>query len=174
MGIRFIALNDHYDSREVKNAVVVNEKEADIVRYIFSLAMQGKSSTQIARKLYEENVPTITQIRKPDKAAGNEKIRTWSGTAVRTILNNHFYLGEMAYGKSVRKSVGSKTGRAVPKEDWKVIPDHHEALVTEEIFEQVSAFKHGNSTKRKDSALLNREKHPLTGKIYCGGCGCFY
>ena len=106
MGIRFIALNDHYDSREhhgstieidtafqtllydlyskdvsvkvktsfenkcangeyvfgqvpfgyekskeVKNTVVVNEKEAGIVRYIFSLAVQGKSSTQIAKQL---------------------------------------------------------------------------------------------------------------------------
>lgn len=220
MGIRFIALNDHYDSREhygstieidtafqtllydlyskdvsvkvktavenkcsngeyvfgqvpfgyekskeVKNAVVVNEKEAAIVRYLFSLAMQGKSSTQIARQLYEENVPTITQIRTPDKEVRDGKLHTWSGQAVRNILNNRFYLGEMAYGKSVRKSVGSKNGIAVPKEDWKVIPDHHEALISEEIFEQVSSFRSGHSTKR------NREKHPLTGKLYCGGCG---
>lgn len=220
MGIRFIALNDHYDSREhhgstigidtafqtllydlyskdvsvkvkasfenkcangeyvfgqvpfgyeksreVKNAVVVNEKEAEIVRYIFSLAMQGKSSTQIARQLYAEGMPTILQIRRPDQEKRDGKIRTWSSGAVRNILNNRFYLGEMAYGKSVRKSVGSKAGRAVPKEEWKIIPDHHEALVTEEVFKQVSAFRPGYSTKRK------REKHPLTGKIYCGGCG---
>lgn len=42
-----------------KNAVIVNEREAEIVRYIFSLAVQGKTSTQIARQLYEENVPTL-------------------------------------------------------------------------------------------------------------------
>jgi len=226
MGIRFIALNDHYDSREhqgstieidtafqtllydlyskdvsvkvkasmenkcvkgeyvfgqvpfgyeksreVKNTVVVNEKEAEIVRYIFSLALHGKSSTQIARQLYEEHVPTVTQIRKPDKETGDGEIHTWSGTAVRTILNNRFYLGEMAYGKTVRKSVGSKNRKAVPKEDWKVIPDHHEALITEEIFEQVSAFRPEHLTKQKNSDLRNREKHPLTGKLYCGGCG---
>ena len=219
MGIRFIALNDHYDSREhhgstieidtafqtllydlyskdvsvkvkasfenkcangeyvfgqvpfgyekskeVKNTVVVNEKEAGIVRYIFSLAMQGKSSAQIAKQLYGEKIPTITRIRKPDKAVQDGKLHTWSEKAIRTILNNRFYLGEMAYGKSVRKSVGSKSGMAVPKEDWKVIPNHHEALISEEIFEQVSAFRPGHSTKR------NREKHPLTGKLYCGGC----
>ena len=220
MGIRFIALNDHYDSmehhgstieidtafqtllydlyskdvsvkvktsienkcangeyvfgqvpfgyeksKEIKNTVVVNEKEAGIVRYIFSLAMQGKSSTQIAKQLYEESVPTIRQIRKPNQAAQGGKLYTWSSQAVRTILNNRFYLGEMAYGKSVRKSVGSKGGLAVPREDWKVIPNHHEALISEEIFKQVSAFRPKHSTTR------NREKHPLTGKLYCGGCG---
>lgn len=220
MGIRFISINDHYDSRghhrntieidtafqtllydlyskdvsvkvkasfenkcasgeyvfgqvpfgyekskEVKNAVVVNEDEAVIVRYIFSLAMQGKSSTQIARQLYEESIPTIMQMRKPEKVYSDGKVHSWSATSVRRILNDRFYLGEMAYGKSVRKSVGSKNGIAVPKEEWKVIPNHHETLITEEIFEQVSSFRPGVSTKR------NREKHPLTGKLYCGGCG---
>ena len=220
MGIRFISINDHYDSRghhgntieidtafqtllydlyskdvsvkvkasfenkcasgeyvfgqvpfgyekskEVKNAVVVNEDEAVIVRYIFSLAMQGKSSTQIARQLYEESIPTIMQMRKSEKVYSDGKVHSWSATSVRRILNDRFYLGEMAYGKSVRKSVGSKNGIAVPKEEWKVIPNHHEALITEEIFEQVSSFRPEVSTKR------NREKHPLTGKLYCGGCG---
>ena len=220
MGIRFISINDHYDSRghhgntieidtafqtllydlyskdvsvkvkasfenkcasgeyvfgqvpfgyekskEVKNAVVVNEDEAVIVRYIFSLAMQGKSSTQIARQLYEESIPTIMQMRKSEKVYSDGKVHSWSATSVRRILNDRFYLGEMAYGKSVRKSVGSKNGIAVPKEEWKVIPNHHEALITEEIFEQVSSFRPEVSTKR------NREKHPLTGKVYCGGCG---
>lgn len=220
MGIRFIAINDHYDSREhhgstieidtafqtllydlyskdvsvkvkasienkcakgeyvfgqapfgyekskeIKNAVIVNKKEAEIVRYIFSLAVQGKTSTQIARQLYEENVPTITQMRNLEKKYTDGKVHSWSVTAIRKILNNRFYLGEMAYGKSVRKSVGSQNGIAVPKEDWKVIRNHHEALISEEIYEQVSSFRLDYSTKR------NREKHPLTGKLYCGGCG---
>lgn len=220
MGVRFIAVNDHYDSREhhgstieidtafrtllydlyskdvsvkvkasfetkcangeyvsgrvpfgyeksreEKNGIVVNPKEAEIVRYIFSLAALGKSSTQIARQLYKENVPTITQFRRSGKEYQDGKVRTWSENAVRKILNNRFYLGEMAYGKSVRKSVGSKRGSSVPVEDWKVIRAHHEALISEEIFRQVSLVLPGRSEKR------NREKHPLTGKIYCGGCG---
>lgn len=220
MGIRFISINDHYDSREhqgntieidtafqtllydlyskdvsvkvkasfenkcangeyvfgqvpfgyekskeVKNAVVVNESEAAIVRYIFSLAMQGKSSTQIARQLCEENVPTIMQMRNSEKEYRDEKVYYWSEKSVRAMLNNRFYLGEMAYGKTVRKSVGSKNRISVPMEDWKVIKEHHEALISEKIFEQVSLFRPEHSTKRK------REKHPLTGKLYCGGCG---
>lgn len=219
MGVRFIAVNDHYDSREhegnttpldtafrtllydlyskdvsvkvkasfqnkcangeyvfgqvpfgyaksriEKNAVIVNEKEAEIVRHIFSLAEQGMSSTQIAKILVREQTPTITQMRCPGRKMAREH-HAWSNTAVRGILNNRFYLGEMAYGKSVRKSVGSKNGIAVPKEEWKVIPDHHEPLVAPEVFARVSAFRPEQSTRRK------RPKHPLIGKIYCGGCG---
>ena len=219
MGVRFIAVNDHYDSREhegsttpldtafqtllydlyskdvsvkvktsfqnkcangeyvfgqvpfgyaksrtEKNTVIVNEKEAVIVHRIFSLAEQGMGATQIARELIREKTPTITQMRHPNWKPAREN-HAWSSTAVRALLNNRFYLGEMAYGKSVRKSVGSKDGIAVPKDEWKVITNHHEALVTPEVFALVSSFRPGQSTKRK------RPKHPLTGKIYCGGCG---
>lgn len=226
MGIRFISLNDHYDSRgdygstieidtafrtilydlyskdvsvkvkasfgskcangeyvfgqvpfgyeksrEVKNAVIVNEEEAEIVRHIFSLAIQGESSSRIAGRLHREGIPTIMQMRRPDKIYTDGRVRSWSVNAVRNILNNRFYLGEMAYGKSVRKSVGSKCRSAVPKEDWKVIPHHHEALVTEEIFWQASVLMRQRLQKRKDSAHKDGEKHPLAGKLFCGGCG---
>ena len=226
MGIRFIAVNDHYDSREqhgsaieldtafrtllydmyskdvsvkvktslankcangeyvfgqapfgyeksrkAKNTVIVNEREAEIVRYIFSLAVQGRTSTQIARQLYGEGVPTAAQIRHPEKKTTDGKIHTWSANAVRNILNNRFYLGEMAYGKTVRRSVGSQSGIAVPREDWKVIRNHHEALISEEIYEWVSAFRPVDSAKIKISAKQRGEKHPLAGKLYCGGCG---
>ena len=152
-------------SLKEKNGIIVNEKEAEIVKYIFSLAMQGMSSTKIAKKLYEENIPTPAQIRKLNRKNLEGKSATWSQHVVRGILNNRFYLGEMIYGKTVHKIVGSKKGVAVPKEDWKTIPKHHEALITEEIYEQVAVFYPEQSTKRK------REKHPLTGVVYCGGCG---
>ncbi len=151
-------------SREVKNTVVVNEREAEIVRSIFSMAVDGMSSVQIAKGLFEEKVPTATQLRYPDRSMLKEG-HTWSSTMVRHILDNRFYLGEMSYGKTVRKCVGSKGKIAVPENDWKLINDHHEPLVTPEVFACVALATPEHSTKRK------REKHPLTGKIYCGGCG---
>lgn len=151
-------------SKEIKNGIVVNEKEAQVVRYIFSLALQGKSSTQIVKQLYKEKIPTITEIRKPDTRKEDGKIHTWTVSSVRKILNNRFYLGDMVYGKTVRKAVGSNKYNMVSREEWKIIPQHHEALVSIETFQQVSSFRPEYSTKRK------REKHPLTGKVYCGGC----
>ena len=220
MGVRFIAVNDHYDSRdhagsttpidtafqtllydlyskdisvkvetsvenkcangeyvfgqvpfgyekdkEIKNAVVVNEKEAEIVRRIFALALDGNGSTQIARILNEKGIPTKTQMRHPERAEKSGRRQAWDNVSVRAVLNNRFYLGEMAYGKSKRKFVGSKGGIAVPVEDWKVIPDHHEPLVLPEDYEKVCLFRKGADTARKG------EKNPLVGKLFCGGCG---
>ena len=220
MGVRFIAVNDHYDSRdhagsttpidtafqtllydlyskdisvkvkasvenkcangeyvfgqvpfgyeksrELKNTVVVNEKEAEIVRCIFALAIDGNGSTQIARILNEKGIPTKTQMRHPERAGKSGRMQAWDNVSVRAVLNNRFYLGEMAYGKSKRKYVGSKGSIAVPAEDWKVIPDHHEPLVSVEDYEKVCLFRKGADTARKG------EKNPLVGKLFCGGCG---
>lgn len=220
MGVRFIAVNDHYDSRDhegsttpidtafqtllydlyskdisvkvktsfenkcangeyvfgqvpfgyeksqkIKNAVIVNEKEAKIVRYIFSLALEGNSSSQIARMLNKRGVPTKTQMRHPEREDKSGKVRAWDHIAVRKVLDNRFYLGEMAYGKSKRKYVGSKDGIAVPMEEWKVIPDHHEPLVTAEDHEKVCRSRKSTDARQKG------EKSPLVGKLFCGGCG---
>ncbi len=152
-------------SSEIKNTVVVNEKEAEIVRYIFALALDGNGSTQIARILNEKGIPTKTQIRHPERTGKSGRMQAWDNVSVRTVLNNRFYLGEMAYGKSKRKFVGSKGGIAVPMEDWKVIPDHHEPLISPEDYEKVCLFRKGANTARKG------EKNPLVGKLFCGGCG---
>lgn len=150
-------------SQKVKNTVVVNEKEAKIVRYIFAMAAEGMGSSQIAKQLFLEQVPTATQMRYPKRS--KKENHTWSATMIRSILDNRFYLGEMAYGKTVTASVGSRHKTRIPKSDWKVIENHHAPLVTQEIFVKAALALPGHSTER------GREPHPFTGKIYCGGCG---
>lgn len=219
MGVRFIAVADHYDSREhdsstigldtafktllndlyskdisvkvkaslgnkyadgeyafgqvpfgyekstgEKNEVVVNEKESAVVRKIFSLACQGKSSTEIARFLYESGIPTARQMR-GIRTSNDGFACTWSSSSVRSILKNRFYIGEMSYGKTIPEHVGSRKKRRTAEKDWKVIPGHHEPLVTRKDFERAACSASVHSTKQK------REKHPLVGKLSCGGCG---
>lgn len=147
----------------IRNTVEVNEKEAEVVRYIFSLAVQGKSSVQIAKQLYKEKIPSIQEMR-GRKTTYNGRKCTWSYSAVRKILNNRFYLGEMAYGKTTRKYAGSKSRVKVPEEEWKVIKCHHEPLVSVETFK--SAAYTGQVHNKKHKGV----KHPLAGKLYCGGC----
>lgn len=217
MGVRFIAINDHYDSNshkgstveidtafktllydlyskdvsekvkasfrnklengeyvfgqapfgyekdpDKKNTIRVNEKEAQIVKHIFQLSVEGNSSVAITKILFEENCPTAHQMRNP-KLVRKDRVVTWSETQIRKILVNRFYLGEMAFGKSKRQ-VGSSKSIPVPEEEWTVIKDHHTPLVDEEIFCNTTLTIAG---KRKRNT---REKHPLVGKLICGGC----
>ena len=152
-------------SREKKHTVVVNESEAEIVRYIFALAAEGNGSAQIARILNEKEIPTRMQMRRPGRADKTDRVQAWDYASVRAVLNNRFYLGEMTYGKTKRKYVGSKSGIALPAEEWKVIPGHHEALVTPEEYEKARPFCKGADTYGKE------KRNPLAGKLFCGGCG---
>lgn len=151
-------------SKEIKNKVVVNEKEAAVVRRIFSLAAEGKGTTEIARILHMECVPTPMEMRRAGKAAGRKNL-SWSAHKIRKILNNRFYAGDMIYGKSIRESVGSNKAVRVPRQEWKFIPNHHEPLVSPEVFALVS--QNGLKQERK----IGKEKPPLIGKVFCGGCG---
>ena len=151
-------------SSTVKNGVEVNQEEAEVVRYIFLLAVQGRSSVEIAKQLYKEGIPAIQEFRNR-KQKCNRSTYTWSYSTVRRILGNRFYLGEMAYGKSVRKYAGSKSRFKVPKEEWKVIKCHHEPLVS------VETFNNAAYTGQVHNKKYQGAKHPLAGKLYCGGCG---
>lgn len=151
-------------NKEIKNQVVVNEKEAKIVRRIFSLAADGKGTTEIARILHREGIPTAMQMRGINRSTNGEKL-SWSAHKVRRILNNRFYIGDMVYGKSVRESVGSGKAVMLPRSEWKVIKGHHEPLVSPEIFRLVSA------SCQEQAKHQGAKKHPLIGKVFCGGCG---
>lgn len=150
--------------KENKGKIVIDSKEADIVRYIFSLADQGMSCIQIAKILYRNHIPTARQLR---SLTSKElpKNQTWSDAAVRKILKNRFYLGEMAYGKSICTSSGNQKRTYVPEDKWEIIPNHHEPLISHEVFSRVSS-SHGKPKKTRKKRI-----HPLIGKVYCGGCG---
>lgn len=150
-------------NRDAKNRVRINEREAKIVRYIFQLSGEGLSTVRIAKKLHEEKIPTISQIRKSNTVSTESNV-CWNHTVIGRILKNRFYIGEWTYHKTEAAFVGSKKKKAVPKEEWIVQENHHEPLVTMEEFMAVN-MKKGNDNKRK------HEKHPLTGILYCGGCG---
>lgn len=62
--------------------------------------------------------------------------------------------------------VGAKHPVAQSEEDWKKIENHHEAIISEEMFDTVKKKRAGN---RNTSQV--RESHCLKGKIICGNCG---
>lgn len=68
-----------------KNTIVPDQETADIVRYIFSLACEGNTISQIAKRLNMEQVITPSKY----LARPNYKVvERWGYESVRNILSN--------------------------------------------------------------------------------------
>ena len=150
-----------------RHMLVICEDEAAVVRKIFSLALQGMTSSQTAKKLNLENIPTPVEFKirkgKTSRKPKGDKFY-WSSSTVCSILRNPVYAGDVEYGKTEREQVG---GRNVLKAraEWKMIRNHHAPVIAREDFEELQKSRGKSSKKRTEGS-----RHPLIGKAICGCC----
>lgn len=78
-----------YDKDEVTGKLVINEQEAEIVRYIFKRYIEGAGGRTIARELEAFGYKT---------KRGNTQ---WGDTTVLGIIKNEKYTGDLLQGKTV-------------------------------------------------------------------------
>ena len=143
------------------------EPEAEIIRRIFQMTLEGYSSSKIAKLFNEEGIMTPLEFKikrriTAMKPKGNRFL--WDGSTICQMLRNNFYAGDWVYGKYETDMVGGKA-RLKPRSEWKIYDDHHEAIIDRETFELVQ------KNRGRKKSVQKREKHPLTGKIVCGCCG---
>lgn len=149
-----------------KNKIVVDDEVAPVVRRIFGMAMEGVSCRQIAAVLNAEGVPTPAtyaglKLVNPGPYAG-----LWSSERISDMLANETYLGHMVQGRSRKISYKSKKRVRMDPEDWVVVEDTHEPLVTEEEFRKVRMLVESRRhTRSRTYDFL------LKGLIYCHECG---
>ena len=154
-----------------KRKLLIDPETAPIVKRIFEMSKQGNSVHQIARTLCEEKI----LIPRAYRAMKNGTLETstgfrfptdWVGKNVKMILENQVYLGHMVSHKTQTKSFKNRKLVAVPKEDWIVVKNTHEAIIDEETFELVQKFisvkKRPNKTGRPNM---------FVGLVKCPDCG---
>lgn len=150
--------------------VIIDDKAAEVVRHIFSLACEGLSTGMIAKRLNRENVPTVAAYNRDHRVKGksgaleNREFAAWNGTKVGQILKNEVYAGTFVLQKRRLVSTGSK--KSEPIECPKKIPDNHPAIVDLETFSE--AQKIFRRIQRKPSET---RRYPLKSKVFCGNCG---
>lgn len=123
-----------YGYRNVKNKGdkhrhwEINEEEAKRVRYIFSLAYQAYTPTEILKKINEYEVTEGTGT-------------VWHFTKVRTILCNEAYRGDILFGKSVKPDYLSK--KQVPNKgqaEQFYMEKHHEPIIDPALFDTIQEY----------------------------------
>lgn len=111
--------------------LIVDNNVSEIVKRIFDLFLSGKSLRGIATTLNEENIPAPTVYRNP-KLAMN-KIG-WEMPTIKLILKNQVYCGDLIQGKFKKVSYKEKSFIRLPKEQWYIKENSHEAIITREVF----------------------------------------
>lgn len=143
--------------QEGKRKWLVQPEEAEIVREAFELCLQEKSPAEIARIFVTKGYKTVK---------GNKE---WSGTAIREILKNNHYIGEVLGQKMYTDNhLSHKSIRNRGEKKQYLIENHHEPIIDKETFQkaQLMLKKRAKPNKRRD-----RKQYPLSSRIVCGGCG---
>ena len=143
-------------------------EQAEVIRLIFNSYLQGNSLQNIKKKLESDGAIT---------ARGNT---TWSPQAVLRILQNEKYCGDVLLQKTFTESVLTGNHKKnVGQLPQYYIENHHEGIVTKQMFREVQA----EITKRqsKNPANLRKKrkgryssKYALSGRLVCGECGSSY
>jgi len=135
------------------------EKEAAVVRLIYKLFLEGKTTSGIAKHLTSNKIPT----------PGGKEV--WQQSTVLSILQNEKYKGEAILQKSFTVNFLTKEKKINEGEiPQYYVANSHPAIVTPEVFDLVQH----EIKKRKNAKGYKTGGGCFSGKIVCGECGSFY
>ena len=146
--------------------LVINEKEAEVVKRVFRLYLEGNGLTKIAQILTKDGVPVPGESRNIGKTRKTALYSSWKQTTIRRILDNRVYLGELVQFKRRKINYKSKRRITVPEEERYICKGTHEAIIDEEDFNTVQ-----NILKKNKSFKGTKHDYLFKGLLYCAECG---
>ncbi len=158
-------------SPEDKHQLIIDEAAAEIVKLIFAKKIEGYSLDKIAMYLNQYGVPSPCEYKKKNGSnyvcAFKERSQSlWGAASVRRILTNRIYLGYLEQGKMSSPNYKIKKLKAKDEEDWVIVKDAHEAIITEDCFQVVQKL-----LSRDTQTVPGRDTvYPLSGMFFCGDC----
>lgn len=152
LGYDLVPNNSPEEEKKGKNKLEINEKEAEIVRFIFNEYRKGKGYKAITNKMNKLGYKT-------------KKGNNFSVGSIRDILTNPVYIGEIRY--NVRQNWSEKRRRNINPNPIRV-KGKHEAIIDRELWDKVQLIL--ESKKGKPSRIYDGE-YPLTGILRCPKCG---
>ena len=152
--------------RKDNKRLVIDEKEAEMVRELFTLYATDKYSMKQIEDIFW------------DKGYRNNNGKKICHSTMSNTISNPKYKGYYVGNKVKIVDMFTKKQEFLPPEQWVMFKDETgeivPAIVSEELWEQANAV-----LKRRSRDVKNRQNqcnHPnlLTGKMYCTHCGKLY
>lgn len=154
-----------------KHALLVDPEAAEVVKSIFALFLSGMTQRAIVNHLNDHGVmcPSVYKRSKGLKYEtpnGAEK-PMWSTITIASMLKNPVYMGDLAQGRNRVKSYKVHTTVAVPEEEWIVVRNTHEPIISRETFEKVKELLKRDTR----AAPKKKEVYLFSGFLKCADCG---
>lgn len=145
----------------------IDEVQANIVRKIFDLFIDGYGTYQISNMLTDEKVETPGLQMKMTCLVNNMTNTTdkWNHNTIRRMLENQIYIGNCVQNKTKKISYKSKKMISLPEEEHSIIRNHHEPIISKEKWDIVQKMlkNHKNAKVRETDVIFK-------GLLYCSHC----
>jgi DNA invertase Pin-like site-specific DNA recombinase len=157
---------------EDRHQLIIDDEAAEVVKWIFNQADAGVTNYAIIHKLLERQV--LTPNAYSEERLGIKTGRSydpdfkfnWSYPTIKRMLMNPVYTGSVVSHRHEIKNFKIRKLTAVPQEDWIVVENMHEPIISKEQFDRVQ--KHLSVKKRQNTYGV---PNLLSGVIKCADCG---
>ena len=146
---------------KVGKDLIVNEEQAEIVRFIYSEYLNGRGTVSIANELTRREAKTSTGL------------TNWSPAYISRVLRNPFYSGTIVYRKSyIPDYLEQKPKMNYGEVEQVIVEGKHEPLVSKEDFKKVQQImdSHSRPIKLGRKQALGVPKNIWSKKLVCE-CG---
>ncbi len=155
----------HQGAEKQRVRLVAEPSEAEVVAEVFDLhGGQGWGLKKIAEHLNRAGGPPPPAHVDSSRNRGHH----WATSTLRSILRNHVYTGTLVWNRldfsDARREGGSPKLRA--QEDWVVLPDAHEAIVSEAVFRRSQA-RFGTRQSRQATGAASSRRYLFAGMVFC-------
>ena len=154
----------------VDGEIVIVPEQAEVVRKIFELYLQGLTFGQIKIYLESLEIKTVT---------GKD---TWDTTTIQKMLKNEKYKGDTLLQKTFTEDfMAGKKAKNTGQRTQYLVSGSHPAIIGSEVFDRVQeemakrsrVIHHEDGTTRPIVSKYNG-KYILGNLLVCGDCGASY
>ena len=146
----------------------IDENTAPVVRQIFKWSLEGDSQMEITSRLNEIGYTTAATYNKTGRMYRKRGDYQWRKGFICSILTSRVYTGALVQGVKSQSLAQGKKQEILPKEEWIVVENAHEALISKEDFEKVQQERLKRIQKKEEIIKEKRLISKLKTKTITG------
>jgi Site-specific recombinases, DNA invertase Pin homologs len=159
-------------SQDERNLLVIDKEAAEVVLKMFELRADGAGYYKIAQSLNDAGYlpPMLYHCRRVNCEPPKNFVNLWKTSAIKDMLRNELYIGNMVQFKTKRISYRNKKEISRDPSEWIRVNNTHEPIISNSLWDRVQEV----NRVMKDSV---EKKHKyddcklFVGRLYCADCG---